>query len=146
VPYATQADLVPLRLSSHELVQLTDDAGLSEVNAAIVTAALEEASGTVESYCRRRYATPLQASDMVKARTLDIAVYLLFSRKRNAKMGGVEMVRQRYDDAVKFLEGVAAGRLQLDQPLTATPQASTAGAAISRTSGIFSDDNLAGFR
>jgi phage gp36-like protein len=130
VAYAVIADLVPLRLTQAELVQLTDDANTGQVNEATVNAALEEASGRVDSYCRSRYVTPLQVGDDVKGMTLDIAVYLLFSRRRNAKLS--ETVRTRYEDAITFLKDIAAGRASLDQPATqVVPQASNAGPVIS---------------
>ena len=149
--YATQADLVPLRITQNELLQLTcDDTPLnieSVVNAAVVTSVLEEASGTVDSYCRARYVTPLQPSDMVTARTLDLAVYLLFSRRR----GGLqpkEIVRQRYEDAIQFLKDVASAKASLDQPASQqTPQTSAAGPQISRKDRelVFREDNIGGF-
>ena len=75
--YAAQSDLTPLRLTQAELVQLTCDDPSGEVNVAVVSAALEEASGIVDSYCRARYTTPLQADDDVKGKTIDIAMWLL---------------------------------------------------------------------
>jgi phage gp36-like protein len=144
--YAVQSDLVPLRLTQAELVQLTDDTNSGQANAAIVSAALEEASGRVDSYCRGRYATPLQVGDDVKGMTLDIAVYLLFSRRRNAKMA--ETIRQRYEDAIAFLKDVAAAKASLDQPASqAIPQASTAGPQISERDCHlrFSDREIKGY-
>lgn len=143
MPYAAQSDLVPLRMTQQELEQLTDDDNSGSVNASVVDAALEEASGTVDSYCRNRYTTPLQTSDVVKARTLDIAVYLLFSRRRQVKIS--ETVRQRYEDAIAFLKDVAAGRVQLDQPASAAPQSSTQGAEIGDRPHVFDPDNTGGF-
>ncbi len=130
MPYAAQSDLVPLRLTEAELVQLTCDDNTATVNAATVSAALEEASGMVDSYCRGRYQTPLQTSDDVKAKTLDIALYLLFRRRRNAKNG--EIIRQGYDDAIAFLKDVAASKASIDQPAADTPQSSLSGPEISR--------------
>jgi phage gp36-like protein len=128
--YAVQSDLVPLRLTLAELVQLTDDDNSGQVNTDTVSAALEEASGRVDSYCRGRYATPLQVGDDVKGMTLDIGLYLLFSRRRNAKM--TETIRQRYEDAIAFLKDIAAAKASLDQPVTqVSPQTSTAGPQIS---------------
>jgi phage gp36-like protein len=143
--YAVQSDLVPLRLTQAELVQLTCDDNTATVNTATVTAALEEASGVVDSYCRARYQTPLQAADDVKGKTLDIAVWLLFRRRRNAKNG--EIIRQGYDDAIAFLKDVAAARASLDQPIGNTPQTSTAGPTISDKDRHlrFSDKNLRGW-
>jgi phage gp36-like protein len=143
--YAAQSDLVPLRLTLDELVQLTDDSKTGQVNAAIVSAALEEASGMVDSYCRARYVTPLQVGDDVRGKTLDLAVYLLFSRRRNAKMS--ETIRQRYEDSIGFLKDIAAGRASLDQPASqAVQQSSAAGPQISRRDHrlAFSDRNLEG--
>lgn len=145
--YAAQSDLVPLRITQTELVQLTCDDTSATVNADLVSAVLEEASGTVDSYCRSRYVTPLQQSDMVKARTLDIAVYLLFSRRRGG-LQPTELVRQRYEDAIAFLKDVAAARASLDQPANATSAQSSAGnAEISERDRRlqFRDRNIEGF-
>lgn len=144
--YAAQSDLCPLRLTNAELIQLTDDANSGEVNTAIVSAALEEASGKVDSYCRARYVTPLQVGDDVKGLTLDIAVYLLFSRRRNAKM--TETIRERFDDAIAFLKDVAAAKASLDQPVSQeVPQASIAGPQISERDRHlrFNERNIEGF-
>jgi phage gp36-like protein len=124
--YATQSDLVPLRMSQKDLVELTDDANTGQVNTQIVSAALEEASGRVDSYCRARYVTPLQQSDTVKSLTLDIAVYLLFSRRRETRIA--DTVQQRFEQAMSFLKDISTAKASLDQPATAqTPQSSVAG-------------------
>jgi phage gp36-like protein len=144
VAYATQDDLVPLRLTQKDLIELTDDSDSGRVNAVIVTAALEEASGRVESYCRQRYITPLQQSDDVKALTLDIAVYLLFSRRRETRVG--ETVQQRFDQAIAFLRDIAAGKASLDQPATALqPQQASGEAVVTRKHERFSDRNIDGY-
>jgi phage gp36-like protein len=142
--YAQQSDLVPLRLTQKELTELTDDTGSGQINADIVTAALEEASGRVESYCRQRYVTPLQQSDDVKGLTLDIAIYLLFSRRRNARPN--EQVRERFDDAIAFLREISTGKASLDQPVTATiPQSSSGETLVTRKRQRFNDRHLEGF-
>lgn len=144
--YATQADLVPLRMTQKDLIELTDDDNAGTINTAIVTAALEEASGRVESYCRNRYITPLQQSDDVKALTLDIAVYLLFSRRRETTVG--ETVQTRFDQAIAFLKDIAAAKASFDQPITALqPQTSMGGPTISNRDKRlrFSHKNLEGF-
>ena len=142
--YAAQSDLVPLRLTLAELTQLTDDADTGQVNAAVVNAALEEASGRVDSYCRQRYVTPLQQSDSVTSLVLDIAEYLLFSRRRNAKLS--ETIRQRYEDAISFLKDVANGKASLDQPGTVqTPQTSSAGPQPADMHERFREKDIEGF-
>jgi phage gp36-like protein len=141
--YAVQSDLVPLRLTQAELVQLTCDDATATVNAATVSAALEEASGIVDSYCRQRYQTPLQAGDDVKGKTLDIAVWLLFRRRRNAKNG--EIIRQAYEDAIAFLGQVSTGRATLDQPVGSTPQTADSSVQKSTKRLVFDEHQLEGF-
>jgi phage gp36-like protein len=141
MPYAVQADLVPRRLTQNVLIQLTDDASSGEANAQIVTDVLLEASATIDSYARLRYAIPLKQSDQVKGLCLDIAVYLLYSRR--ARMA--ETVQKRYDDAISFLKDIAVGKAALDQPAAATPQTGGGGSLATSKEEKFSDDNLAGF-
>ena len=143
--YATQADLVPLRMTAKDLTELTDDDNTGTINASLVSAVLEEASGRVESYCRNRYATPLQASDDVQSLTLDIAVYLLFSRRRETNVG--ETVKTRFDQAIAFLKDIASSKASLDQPISDQPQTSMGGPQISAKDRhlAFSDRNIEGF-
>ena len=141
--YAVQSDLVPLRLTQAELVQLTCDDVTGVVNTAVVNEALEEASGIVDSYCRARYQTPLQASDSVKGKTVDIALWLLFRRRRNAKNG--EIIRQAYEDAIAFLGQVSTGKATLDQPAGSLPQTADSSVEISTKKLTFRNSHLKGF-
>jgi phage gp36-like protein len=143
MPYAAQSDLVPLRMTQADLVQLTDDTNIGAVNAAVVNAALEDASGLVDSYCRTRYQTPMQASDTLNWLTLDITIYLLFSRRRETEVK--ETVRQGYDDAIARLKDIRDGKEQLDQPVAATPQTSTASVERPTRPLRFREHNLDGF-
>lgn len=109
--YIVQADIVPRRLTSQELIELTDDAKTGEVDATLVTDICAEASGVVDSYCRGRYVLPLTVSEQVKGLALDIAVYKLFGRRRREN----KKVEDAHTDAIKFLKDVADGRASLDQ-------------------------------
>lgn len=123
--YATQADLLQ-RLTLKQLTQLTDDVNAGVPDPVKVAAALEEASGRVDSYCRSKYVTPLQQSDIVTTATRDICVYELWSRRPQAMS---ETVRQRYEDAIAMLKDVSSGKAVLDQPVSAAaPQSVSAGA------------------
>jgi phage gp36-like protein len=150
--YAVQGDLVPLRMTQKDLTELTVDVPSGDpvadaaTTASITSAALEEASGRVDSYCRSRYVTPLQQSDDVKSLTLDIAQYLIFSRRRTTKM--TETVQQRFDQAIAFLKDISTAKASLDQPASAeTPQSSAAGPQISERDRhlTFDEKNLKGF-
>lgn len=139
--YAVQADLSPRRIPATELVQLTDDTNSGAVNAQTVADILDEASATIDSYCRTRYSVPLQASSKIKGLCLDIAEYLLYLRRRRVKPD----VRQTYEDAMQFLRDLSTGRAGLDQPVNAAPQ--TGGMDVQVTSKIeaFSSDHIGGF-
>ena len=141
MPYATKDDLVPRRLSEAELAQLTSDDGKGETNTDVVDQVLAEASGKIDSYCRQRYAVPLQQSEQVKGLCLDLAVALLFQRKRRE----MATIANAHDAAIAFLKDVAAGKAALDQPAGAQPQHAQGGAVESDKKQVFDDDNLGGF-
>lgn len=143
MPYATQTDLLQ-RMTLKDLTQLTDDGNTGQPDATIVAAALEEASGRVDAYCRGRYVTPLQASDTVTTVTRDVAAYLLFSRRPQQMR---ETIRQRYEDAMALLKDISAGKAVLDQPISATAPQSVAAEAVKPTCdrSRFSDRDLRGF-
>lgn len=150
--YATQSDLTPRRMTSDDLAELciddsTVDPGSAEGQGIISTVAgqiLEEASGRVDNYCRGRYVTPLQVSDTVKGLTLDIAVYLLFTRRRDARVN--EVVKNNYQDALALLKDIANAKASLDQQ-SGSPQTSTAGPMISSHDRhlAFDEHNIDGF-
>jgi phage gp36-like protein len=141
MPYATQADLSPRRLTAAELAQLTDDVRGTEINAVVVTQVLTEASGKIDSYCRLRYSVPLQGSEQVKGLALDIAEFLLFARKRRVP----DDVRLRYEDAIAFLKDLSSGKAALDQAATAVDQTGGGPVVVTQVEEKFSDDNLKGF-
>jgi phage gp36-like protein len=146
VAYATQADLVPLRMSVKDLTELTDDDFSGEINTEIVNGVLEEASGRVDSYCRARYVTPLQPSDSLTSLVLDIATYLLFSRRRETRI--TDTVQERFNQAIAFLKDISNAKASLDQPATQqTPQSSMGGPEISQKDRrlTFREKNLEGF-
>jgi phage gp36-like protein len=140
--YAAQSDLLQV-MTLVELTQLTDDAKTGNVNAAVVTDALEKASGKVDAYSRNRYVTPLQVSDTIVEITRDIAVYSLFGR-RPGKMR--EEVRQRYEDAIGLLKDISTGKASFDQPVGNTPQSTSAGGVKPTHNGLrMTERDLEGF-
>jgi len=112
MPYIAQDDLVPARLSEKELIELTDDDGAGEVNADVVTAAIDRAGATLDSYAGTIYALPLVVSEQIKGLALDLAVYYLFARRRRVP----EELQTIYDRAISFLRDVSTGKVSLDQP------------------------------
>ncbi len=141
--YAVQADLLD-RVTAVELVQLTDDEKTGQVDVTKVQAALDRATGVIDSYVRTRYQTPLQTSNTATEICVDLTLYYLFSR-RAQKMR--ETVRQSYDDAIAILKDISTGKASLDQPVGApTPQTSSAGAVRPRDQReTFGKHNMEGF-
>ena len=72
--YINLQDLVD-ELGEEILVQLTDDSDTGEINEVVVNRAIASAEGTFESYIRTRYSLPAPATQMVKSRCLNLAIY-----------------------------------------------------------------------
>ena len=108
--YAVKADLQK-RLDDAKLLQLTDFANAGSVDDTRITEALNAASSLVDSYTGGRYVLPLTVSDQVKDITLDIAIYKLHSGRQIDS----DPVKEAYDQALRFLKDVSAGKASLNQ-------------------------------
>lgn len=121
--YATQTDLVD-RFGSAELVQLTDRAtpATGAIDTAVLGKALADADDTINSYLSIRYALPLaSAPAILKRLAADIARYALYEDRVT------EAVQKRYDDAIRFLKDVAAGRASVGPDGAGAEAAQTGG-------------------
>jgi phage gp36-like protein len=90
-----------------ETVMLTnlDDPTATSVNPVPLDRALTDAAALIDSYLQRRYQLPLvEVPQVLIPYVLDIARYRL-DRIRDR-----EDVRKRYEDAIKWLEGVRDGK------------------------------------
>ena len=143
--YAAQSDIVPLRMTLRTLVQLTtDDRDAVDPDPDVVSSALLEASARVDAYCGQRYALPLQVTQMVKATAVDIAIYLLYTRRKDLRP--TEGPAIRYADALSLLKDISAGRASLDQPdAPLDTQAASAEVMVSDRRQRFDDCNLRGW-
>jgi phage gp36-like protein len=119
MPYATQADLVA-RFGLQEIEQVTDLRVGMGVAADVVDRALADADAEIDARLAQRYTLPLASVPAVLVRVAcDIARYHLWAQ------GTSETVRQRYTDALKVLDRIADG--SIDMP-AAQPLAPGAGA------------------
>ncbi len=145
--YATQADIVPARMTLGDLAELTtdaDDPNPAQTMGIVVGGALNDASALVDSYCGQRYQTPMQASGLVKQMVIDLAIYNMASNRRDTKPN--ETWTQRRDQAMSYLRDVSVGKASLDQPSTAAaPQTSSADVTTPTRRQTFDDDHLRGF-
>lgn len=123
--YATQAQFIEA-FGEPETLMLTnlDSPNTTTVNPVPLDRALTDASALIDSYLARRYLLPLASVPQVLIPyCLDIARYKL-DRIRSR-----EDVRQRYEDAIKWLEMVASGKVYLavDTSNVPVPQAESVG-------------------
>lgn len=122
--YASVADLVA-RFGEDELIDLTDrdEPRTGAVVEAVAQAAIADAAGEIDAYLGVRYALPVAP---VPAHLVTVACDVARYRLHGVRV--TEEVRTRYDDALRWLKDVAAGRALL--PGAATASNGTAGAAL----------------
>ena len=105
--YATQADL-EARYGAEEVLQLADRNGDGVIDAGVVEQALADAGAEIDGYLGSRYQLPLAgAPQIVNVYACDIARYRLYAN------AATEEVRNRYQDAIKFLKLAAEGKVMI---------------------------------
>jgi phage gp36-like protein len=110
--YAATTDLQQ-RVTTKQLVELTDFDNEGVQDDARIQDALDSASSEIDSYCGSRYSLPLTASKQVIDICLKLAIYRLFAgRQRDFP----SIITKDHDDAILFLKDVAAEKATLDQP------------------------------
>lgn len=136
--YASRADM-EARFGEREVIALTDRQGAGAVNEAVLTEALEAADDEINGYLRGRYGLPLPTVPRLLSRVAcDIARYRLCG----TEVTETEPARNRYKDAVKLLESIAAGKISLglDDAGSLAPEPS--GVGISAAPRTFTDTTL----
>ena len=102
--YALLADLV-LAFGEQSIIDITDRAGTGIVDSSVATRALVDASAEIDGYLGVRYAVPVVVqSERLRAVCCDLARYRLSGDRVT------DEVRARYDDAVRWLRDIAAGK------------------------------------
>lgn len=80
----------------------------------IIQEAIADAQGEIDGYLCKRYPVPLtKAVKVINKLAKDIAIYNLFSRIGIDESNEQKNYLNRYRAAVKFLEGVAAGKIDI---------------------------------
>lgn len=107
--YATYADMLA-RFGERELIQLTDRTLTGAPDQVLAEGVLEEASAEIDGFIGTRYDVPLPTVPRILVGyCCDIARYRLCG----AEVQTTESIRDRYQDARRFLELVAAGKVGL---------------------------------
>lgn len=122
--YASQQNLID-RFGEDQLIQLTDRTGTGSIDAAVVGRALADADADAEinGYLSTRYTLPLSpVPEVLEKLACDIGRYQLFGNTEK------EIVKERYDNAVRFLKDVAAGKVTLGVDSNNAPAATISNA------------------
>lgn len=96
---------------------------LEEIDSDTKTAALEAASKVADGYLGSAFVLPITAhgEDLTRA-VVAIAVYDLMTRRGYNPDGTDSNIRLRYEDAIRWLDRVAAGRLTPADIVDSTPE------------------------
>ncbi len=132
---AVDGDLLRLRITGGDTSgYAADDVAAADGAVARLTRALDDSATDIRSILASRYPDPAP-SETLRVLNLDIAMYRLF---------GGDAQSERYlvgKRAIERLEGIAAGRLDLEQ--AQGPTADTA--AVAGPDRVFTPDSLFGF-
>lgn len=139
-PYASAQDLQD-RYPEQDLVQLTDPAGAA-IDVARLERSLADASAEIDGYLQGRYQLPLpQVPELLKLLACDIAMYRLQVLR---PLGDIEDARARYKDAMRYLERVSTGAVQLGLSAADVPAPQTAGPEVRGAARTFTRDTMRG--
>lgn len=109
----------------------------------IIQEAMVDADGEIDGYLAKRYPVPLsQIPKAINKFAKDIAVYNLFSRIGIDESNREKNYLNRYQAAVKFLQMVATG--QVDIGVGSNQTASSTGFAARSSPRLFSRESLKG--
>lgn len=106
--YATLTDMRS-RIETRELIQLTDEAGNGIINDVAIAAALADTDNLIDSYLAVQYGLPLTT---VPAALIPVAVDI--ARYKLWKNTPPDYIKAKYDEAIKWLQSLAAGKAKLD--------------------------------
>lgn len=135
--YTTQADL-EARFGASEILQLADRDGNGVIDAGVISLTLADTDAEIDGYLSGRYSLPLSPVPANLARiACDIARYRLWKDMAS------EEVRQRYADAVRYLEKLASGAISLGPDVSGDAQPANGGIAYSVPESAFGDTVLA---
>lgn len=141
MPYADETDFIEafgLQLTI-ELTNL-EDPEADTVDSTVMTRGLTRATSLIDGYLSGRYSLPLASTpELLKSLCLDIARYNLGHYAKE------DDVRQRFEDALKMLQQIANGTLNLGLPAVDTPTTTSGSPQWSAPARVFDSDSLRGF-
>lgn len=112
--YATISDLIT-QFGDSEVVAITDRNRDGVVDVAVANGALQRASDTIDSYLTTRYALPLSA---IPSHLVDICCDITRYKLVGTETTETETIRNRYKDAIRMLEQIRDGKIDIGIPVT----------------------------
>lgn len=107
--YASRADMVT-RFGETEVIALTDRSQYGQIDDVVLAGGLDEADAEINPYLQPKYVLPLPAVPRI---IISLACDLARYRLCGAGVTVTEDIRNRYKDAIKFLERVSRGEISL---------------------------------
>lgn len=106
---------------------------LSQVTSTVIAAKLDAATALADGYLRVQYSVPMTTpSGDLKIRVAHIAAYMVLGELGfNPEVNPDQIVVKNYDDAIRWLEQVAAGRVVLTNTDDQTPTVNEYGPDVS---------------
>ena len=119
-----------------------DSFPLGTIDTSVTNRAIADADAEIDGYCMERYTVPLDpAPSIIRKFSVDIAIYNLFSRRH----GPDEVRIKRYDDAITFFKGVAAGDISLGADAPTETSQDSVGVTTDKDDRIFTAATLANY-
>lgn len=139
--YCTLDDILAM-MDEAEVIRYTDDNNAGYINTDVTGKAIAGAGALIDSHLAVRYSVPVSpVPDILVDLAVDIAIYKICSRRGQSP----EEIRKKFEDAVKYLEKVAAGKIVLSGASAAPTGAGSDAVAITGSTRIFSRDTMKGF-
>ncbi len=109
MPYCTQADILNLELSKEELIQLTDDDDLDEINTSMVDAAISKADAEIDAYCQDGYTVPFSpVPTIIIGWSATLAAFNLYRNRTKPAT-----IIDRYNKVMSWLKDISTGKATL---------------------------------
>lgn len=140
MPYAVKQDLID-RFTATELMQLTDRTGaIDTIDDVVLGKALADADSVIDMHLAVRHALPLASVPRVLRNiACDLARAYLYEDRIT------EHVQKRHDAAMKLLEQLRDGKVQIGLDDLNQPTPTTGGPQFTEPRRVFSADQLADY-
>ncbi|HEV2501609.1 MAG TPA: DUF1320 domain-containing protein [Mesorhizobium sp.] len=141
MPYASSQDMID-RFGETEMIRLSrpEDRDATTVLVAKVELAIADACGLIDDYLRGRYRVPVASPEKSIVRAA--CVLARYDLAKGERTEPTEQMRLDRKEVIGWLDGIAAGRINIDAP-PAGDSGST-GARITDRTNVFDHQRLQG--